>query len=181
MQGGHLVVIVAIQRILEIEALSQRNHASGGGKNQFSDTYYGTWKNVCSLLVILYILLSFLFTWKILFPVWCHYSVGSSAADNLITSVGCFFSFFFFWLTLEACGVLVPWPVVHTGPCAAKAECTALACQGIPYVCVLLGDYLVSTHKYLSLVKSLRGKIVVAIYSVHQGWMFVIFHFRCYK
>lgn len=68
MQGGHLVVIVAIQRILEIEALSQRNQASEGGKNQFSDTYYGTWKNVCSLLIILYILLSFLFTWKILFP-----------------------------------------------------------------------------------------------------------------
>lgn len=74
MQGGHLVVIVLIQRILEILflrerefSLSQRNHASGGEKNQFSDTYYGTWKNVCSLLIILYILLNFLFTWKIFF------------------------------------------------------------------------------------------------------------------
>ena len=74
MQGGHLVVIVVIQRILEILflrerefSLSQRNYASGGEKNQFSDTYYGTWKNVCSLLIILYILLNFLFTWKIFF------------------------------------------------------------------------------------------------------------------
>ena len=67
MQEGHLVVIVAVQKILKIEAFSIKNQAWGEGKIIFSDTYYGSWENVCSLLIILYILLGFLFTWQILF------------------------------------------------------------------------------------------------------------------
>ena len=110
MQGGHLVVIIVIQRILEIEALSQRNPASGAGENQFSDTYYGTWKNVCSLLIILYILPSFLFTWEFLFPQ-CGVTIllGPQWQVILLHPWVCFFFFFFFfWLTLGACGILVP-------------------------------------------------------------------------
>ena len=30
--------------------------------------------------------------------------------------------FFFFWLSCEACGILVPWPGIEPGPLAVKAQ-----------------------------------------------------------
>ena len=59
----------------------------GGGGESVSDTYYGTWKNVCSVILILYILLSFLYLANSFSIVWCRSFLVSSGADNLITSV----------------------------------------------------------------------------------------------
>lgn len=106
------------------------------------------------------------------------YIMAPGKMSAAYSSVGWFFSFGLPWKQLES---LFPDQWLMPALCSESTECKPLDCQGIPYMCVSLGDYIVSTLKYPSLVKSWWGKIVVDTYSVHQGWIFVFFHFRCYK
>ena len=108
MQGGHLVVIVLIQRILEILFLREREFSLREtmllGERRINFLIHimapGKMSAAYSLFYIFYLIFSLL--GKSFSAVWCHYSVGSSAADNWLR----LWVVFFFFLLLAYPGSL---------------------------------------------------------------------------